>query len=234
MSHSHSPRVQTRRSPLGDVTRRVNNGHYAIPPLPNKESFSLPHCESQTTSLVLPVCEAGRSTRQHQRPSSPRRHQPPGGSPGSTAANPRLSEISKDSQIPESNRNSQISTTSTNASGRRKILIGPWHLGKTLGKGATARVRLARHAVTGQLAAIKIVQKKDAQLSQAGSLAALDQKDASMENPRDGARKMPYGIEREVAIMKLIQHPHIMKLYDIWENRTEMYKIRSNFSHLHC
>jgi hypothetical protein len=33
---------------------------------------------------------------------------------------------------------------------------------------------------------------------------------------------MPIGIEREVAIMKLIQHPNIMKLYDIWENRTEM------------
>jgi hypothetical protein len=38
----------------------------------------------------------------------------------------------------------------------------------------------------------------------------------------NGFRRMPYGIEREVAIMKLIEHPHIMKLYDIWENRTEM------------
>ncbi len=81
---------------------------------------------------------------------------------------------------------------------------------------------MARHAITGQPAAIKIVQKKNAQLSQAGSLAALDQKDAALNGQGDGARKMPFGIEREVAIMKLIEHPHIMKLYDIWENRTEM------------
>jgi serine/threonine-protein kinase HSL1 (negative regulator of Swe1 kinase) len=81
---------------------------------------------------------------------------------------------------------------------------------------------MARHAVTGQPAAIKIVQKKNAQLSQAGSLAALDQMDAAMNNTGEGPKRMPYGIEREVAIMKLIEHPHIMKLYDIWENRTEM------------
>jgi serine/threonine protein kinase len=81
---------------------------------------------------------------------------------------------------------------------------------------------MARHAVTGQLAAIKIVQKKDAQLSQAGSIAALDRKDAAMNKSGEGLKRMPYSIEREVAIMKLIEHPHIMKLYDIWENRTEM------------
>jgi serine/threonine protein kinase len=44
-----------------------------------------------------------------------------------------------------------------------------------------------------------------------------------MADSGDGIRRMPVGIEREVAIMKLIQHPNIMKLYDIWENRTEMY-----------
>ena len=141
------------------------------------------------------------------------------GSPGPNVNNPRLSAISK-----ESNRNSQISTVSTNASdGKRiKARIGPWKLGKTLGKGATARVRLARHAFTGQQAAIKIVQKKNAQMSQAGSLVDLDISDGDMLELDDGVRRMPMGIEREVAIMKLIQHPNIMKLYDIWENRTEM------------
>jgi len=91
-----------------------------------------------------------------------------------------------------------------------------------LGKGATARVRLARHSVTGQEAAVKIVQKKNAQLSQAGSLADLDKAVSKLPEDEDGPRRMPVGIEREVAIMKLIQHPNIMKLYDIWENRTEM------------
>lgn len=140
------------------------------------------------------------------------------------ALNPRISNISKEHAGTESNRNSQISTISSNASDAKRIksCIGPWKLGKTLGKGATARVRLARHAYTGQEAAIKIVQKRNAQMSQAGSLAALDRAESSMGESEDGIRRMPIGIEREVAIMKLIQHPNIMKLYDIWENRTEM------------
>jgi serine/threonine protein kinase len=83
-------------------------------------------------------------------------------------------------------------------------------------------VRLARHVYTGQEAAIKIVQKKHAQMSQAGSLASLDRAESTLPDTEHEMRRMPIGIEREVAIMKLIQHPNIMKLYDIWENRTEM------------
>lgn len=146
------------------------------------------------------------------------------GSPVSNAAKDRLSAISKEFKAPDSNRNSQVSTTSTNGSGggRRKTHIGPWQLGRTLGKGATARVRLARHSKTGQSAAIKIVQKKNAQMTQAGSLASLDMRDAKLPTVSDGFRTMPFAIEREVAIMKLIDHPHIVGLLDIWENRTEM------------
>lgn len=147
-------------------------------------------------------------------------------SPITNATNARVSQISKEGDSNASHRISQVSTTSTNASDGRKIksLIGPWKLGKTLGKGATARVRLARHVYTGQQAAIKIVQKRNAQLSQAGSLNALDQALQAdiIPDPSERMRQMPIGIEREVAIMKLIQHPHIMKLYDIWENRSEM------------
>jgi serine/threonine protein kinase len=80
---------------------------------------------------------------------------------------------------------------------------------------------MAKHSITSQPAAVKIVQKKSALLSQAGSLASLNKKDAKVKDAGEN-RRMPYGIEREVAIMKLIEHPHIMKLYDIWENRTEM------------
>ena len=36
---------------------------------------------------------------------------------------------------------------------------------------------------------------------------------------------LPYGIEREVVIMKLIEHPNIMKLYDVWENKGELYLV---------
>lgn len=93
--------------------------------------------------------------------------------------------------------------------------MGPWNLGPTIGKGATGRVRKAKHALTGQFAAVKIVSKRSAALVQSTSLAGLD----TMAN---GKNRMPFGIEREVVIMKLIEHPNVMNLYDVWENRGEL------------
>ena len=104
--------------------------------------------------------------------------------------------------------------------------MGPWQLGRTLGKGATGRVRLAKHAMTGQAAAIKIVSKKSAALVQSASMAQMD-KGASMPITAAGFRMMPFGIEREVVIMKLIEHPNVINLYDVWENRGELYVQKS-------
>lgn len=216
---AHQPaRPPSRRTPLGEATRRVNNSQQPRPRSTSKSS-QIPHHESLKQDGLLQVIDSSLTSTPSYSDYYPAKEIQRIGSPGPNINNPRLSAISK-----ESNRNSQISTVSTNASdGKRiKARIGPWKLGKTLGKGATARVRLARHAFTGQQAAIKIVQKKNAQMSQAGSLADLDVADADMLDLDDGVRRMPVGIEREVAIMKLIQHPNIMKLYDIWENRTEM------------
>ncbi|OKL62759.1 hypothetical protein UA08_01446 [Talaromyces atroroseus] len=121
-----------------------------------------------------------------------------------------------------SNRNSAISTTSTaSGKGKRKTHVGPWQLGRTLGKGATGRVRLAKHAVTGQAAAIKIVSKKSAAMVQSESIAAMD-RNACLSGESQATRPMPFGIEREVVIMKLIEHPNVINLYDIWENRGEL------------
>ena len=119
------------------------------------------------------------------------------------------------------NRDSQYSTASTDASkkSRRKTHVGPWHLGKTLGQGASGRVRIAKHAVTGQKAAVKIVSKKAAEMLRTDSLAVMDQLAA-----QHGQRRIPFGIEREVVIMKLIEHPNIISLYDVWENRGELYE----------
>ena len=214
-------RPPTRRRPLGEATRRVNNIQDSQQtPREIKEASPIPHHESLRVDGLLQVYNAPNSPGSQDY--NPLHEYSRTGSPASNVANPRLSAISK--EYPNSNRNSQISTVSTNASdGKRiKASIGPWKLGKTLGKGATARVRLARHAYNGKDAAIKIVQKKNAQMSQAGSLAHLDRAESYMPDSGDGLRRMPVGIEREVAIMKLIQHPNIMKLYDIWENRTEM------------
>jgi serine/threonine-protein kinase HSL1 (negative regulator of Swe1 kinase) len=202
-------RPPTRRYPLGEATRRVNNTQSTKSPL---KASHMPHHESLAPNGLLQrshhdteYVERGYDDYNY--------HESP--------QNPRVAAITKEEC--GSNRDSIMSTTSTNSDTSRKLKshIGPWTLGKTLGKGSTARVRLARHKITGQKAAIKIVQKQNAQMSQAGSLADLEKAEC-MEESEDGLRRMPVGIEREVAIMKLIQHPNIMKLYDIWENRTEM------------
>lgn len=112
-------------------------------------------------------------------------------------------------------RLSQISTNTTGSSKRRKAQnkIGPWKLGRTLGRGSTGRVRLAKNVHTGKLAAVKIVPKLNFK---------------KLENPKyknNDATKLPYGIEREIIIMKLIAHPNIMGLYDVWENKNDLYLI---------
>ena len=113
----------------------------------------------------------------------------------------------------ESNRLSQVSTQS-NGSKRSKTHVGPWRLGRTLGRGSSGRVRLAKHSVTGQLAAVKIVPK---------SIVGLDDQVNAGSGKDSGG--LPYGIEREVIIMKLIEHPNVMALYDVWENKGELYLV---------
>ncbi|KAI9670871.1 MAG: hypothetical protein M1817_003756 [Caeruleum heppii] len=194
------------RRPLKETSIRANSSPLrAAPQSPDPPtSPQLPHHESLKPNGALTV------------------RNPPDPSP-SPVGNPRLSAVASEHQH-ETNRNSQISTTSTNASGksRRKTHVGPWRLGKTLGRGATARVRLAKHAVTGQFAAVKIVSK---------AAAAMVQRKTSIkgrvfqDEDVDGMRQMPFGIEREVVIMKLIEHPNVINLYDIWENRGELYLV---------
>ncbi|KKF92623.1 Serine/threonine-protein kinase GIN4 [Ceratocystis platani] len=92
-------------------------------------------------------------------------------------------------------------------------------------RGASAEVKFCRHRVTGQPAACKIVSKHSSTLIQAGSLAALDRIDARMQQKLKNQMRVPVAVEREVAILKLVQHPNIMKLYDIWENGEYIYLI---------
>lgn len=143
-----------------------------------------------------------------------------------TSPTPRDKENQRQSAVAdfqlESARNSVVSAASLFSNkGKRKTHVGPWQLGRTLGKGATGRVRLAKHAVTGQTAAIKIVSKKSAAMVQSESIAAMDRNVGNFTGFSD-KRHMPCGIEREVVIMKLIEHPNVISLYDVWENRGEL------------
>ncbi|GJN88930.1 hypothetical protein Rhopal_001901-T1 [Rhodotorula paludigena] len=85
--------------------------------------------------------------------------------------------------------------------------VGPWRIGRTVGEGSSGRVKLAKHKVTGQYAAVKIVPKPRSRQNQ------------------EKADKMLLGIEREIVIMKLIEHPNVLRLLDVWETGSELYLI---------
>ncbi|KAJ3159194.1 hypothetical protein HK101_001117, partial [Irineochytrium annulatum] len=92
--------------------------------------------------------------------------------------------------------------------------IGPYALGKTLGVGSTGRVKLGTHIETNHRVAIKIIPKdsfstdSDAQNLTPEKRVALNKK-----------------IEREITIMKLIQHPNVMQLHDVYETDKELFLI---------
>ncbi|KAH3668595.1 hypothetical protein OGAPHI_002349 [Ogataea philodendri] len=92
---------------------------------------------------------------------------------------------------------------------KNPVKIGPWKLGKTLGKGATGRVLLASNTHTGQKAAVKVVSK---------SLLGAEGQDASSAG-------LSYGIEREIIIMKLLNHKNVLRLYDVWETDNALYLV---------
>ncbi|KAJ3486721.1 hypothetical protein NLG97_g6556 [Lecanicillium saksenae] len=204
--------VSAARSPLAEAAYRINSPiiHGDQPANKSRNHRN----EYQTANDAV----AQHHARQVQ---SPIIHQ--------VAPDARVSAIMNEHQpTEEDKRMSQASYASTSSSRSKrnyKTHIGPWQLGRTLGKGSSARVRLCRHNITNQLAAVKIVNRRMAYLVQDSSLAALSKWDSHLPEPTDGHMRVPMAIEREVAILKLIEHPNIMKLYDIWENRSEIYLI---------
>jgi serine/threonine protein kinase len=82
--------------------------------------------------------------------------------------------------------------------------IGPYVLGKTLGVGSTGRVKLGTHLETGLKVAIKIISRD--------KLSANEEKKEAMNKK----------LEREITIMKLIQHPNVLQLHDVYETEKEL------------
>ncbi|KAJ7180576.1 kinase-like domain-containing protein [Mycena filopes] len=91
--------------------------------------------------------------------------------------------------------------------------IGLWKIGRTIGTGSSGRVRVARNSKTGQYAAIKIVSKNTFDSTR------------SLNHLADDTEHSQLSLEREIVVMKLIDHPNIMRLYDVWETSTELYLI---------
>ena len=71
--------------------------------------------------------------------------------------------------------------------------------------------------------AAKIISKANAEKVRALSLANLiESAEKGDQNLLVDGKIIPFGLDREITIMKLLEHKNIVRLYDIWENRNEL------------
>lgn len=81
--------------------------------------------------------------------------------------------------------------------------VGPYIFGKTLGTGSTGKVKLAKNLLTGEIVAIKIVRKD------------------YLENKQSLKKKM----RREISVLKVLSHPNLMSLIDVFEIETHLFLV---------
>ncbi|XP_061671923.1 SNF-related serine/threonine-protein kinase isoform X2 [Syngnathoides biaculeatus] len=80
-------------------------------------------------------------------------------------------------------------------------IAGLYDLDKTLGRGHFAVVKLARHVFTGEKVAVKVIDKTKLDTVARGHLF------------------------QEVRCMKLVQHPNVVRLYEVIDTATKLYLI---------
>eukprot|EP00437_Effrenium_voratum_P055875 CAMPEP_0181525444 /NCGR_PEP_ID=MMETSP1110-20121109/68971_1 /TAXON_ID=174948 /ORGANISM="Symbiodinium sp., Strain CCMP421" /LENGTH=657 /DNA_ID=CAMNT_0023656249 /DNA_START=111 /DNA_END=2081 /DNA_ORIENTATION=+ len=80
--------------------------------------------------------------------------------------------------------------------------LGHYILGKTIGEGTFGKVKLGRHILTGERVAVKVLEKERIQ-----EVADIER------------------VAREVQLLKLIRHPHVVQLYEIIETKGQLYLI---------
>lgn len=86
------------------------------------------------------------------------------------------------------------------STGKVKRCVGKYELGRTIGEGTFAKVRFARNSENGDSVAIKILDKEKV-----------------LKN------KMVEQIKREIATMKLIKHPNVVRLYEVMGSKTKIF-----------
>ncbi|CAG5125481.1 unnamed protein product [Candidula unifasciata] len=80
-------------------------------------------------------------------------------------------------------------------------IAGLYNLEETIGHGHFAVVKLARHVFTGEKVAVKVIDKQK-----------LDEVSRAH-------------LFQEVRCMKLVQHPHVVRLYEVIDTQTKLYLI---------
>ncbi|KAJ5070943.1 cbl-interacting serine/threonine-protein kinase 8 [Anaeramoeba ignava] len=80
--------------------------------------------------------------------------------------------------------------------------IGPYEIGKTLGEGTFGKVKQAVNVETNELVAIKVMEKKK----------------ILKEN-------MAEQVKKEISVMKMINHPHIVRLIDVLVSKSRIFLV---------
>ncbi|KAL6427363.1 hypothetical protein ACFW04_008725 [Cataglyphis niger] len=157
----------------------------------------------QTRALVRPIV----AKRDHQQRHQQQQQQPQQNNAAPSIPLRPLSDIMQKSIQNEKETGDGVGVSSTGGrlSSRSRTSeephIGKYKLLKTIGKGNFAKVKLAKHVPTGKEVAIKIIDKT--QLNP-GSLQKLF---------------------REVRIMKMLDHPNIVKLFQVIETEKTLYLV---------
>ncbi|XP_029973602.1 MAP/microtubule affinity-regulating kinase 3a isoform X3 [Salarias fasciatus] len=121
---------------------------------------------------------------------------------------PTVSEKGTESHTSHSNGRQEVGSRSGRTGVRTRSSeepqqphVGNYRLLKTIGKGNFAKVKLARHILTGREVAIKIIDK-------------------TQLNPNSLQKLL-----REVRIMKILNHPNIVKLFEVIETDRTLYLV---------
>ncbi|KAF8083189.1 hypothetical protein N665_0789s0008 [Sinapis alba] len=80
--------------------------------------------------------------------------------------------------------------------------VGKYELGRTLGEGNSAKVKLATDTVSGQSFAVKIIDKS-----------------------RTSRLNVPFQIKREIRTLKVLKHPNIVRLHEVLASKTKIYMV---------
>ncbi|XP_019960333.1 MAP/microtubule affinity-regulating kinase 3a isoform X23 [Paralichthys olivaceus] len=121
---------------------------------------------------------------------------------------PTVNEKGTETHTSHSNGRQEVGTRSSRTGVRSRSSeepqqphVGNYRLLKTIGKGNFAKVKLARHILTGREVAIKIIDK-------------------TQLNPNSLQK-----LFREVRIMKILNHPNIVKLFEVIETERTLYLV---------
>ncbi|KAI4356128.1 hypothetical protein L6164_000175 [Bauhinia variegata] len=84
--------------------------------------------------------------------------------------------------------------------GQGSVLMQRYEIGRLLGQGTFAKVYHARNLMTGMSVAIKVIDKEKVL-----KVGMIDQ------------------IKREISVMRLVRHPHVIELYEVMASKSKIY-----------